>query len=91
LSNKKMEYFSMFSDFIINNWSYIWIIKNSHISKKTNFNFEEFQWDLIVLYNSKKAIKKVLYKPNFEIKKILLENNNIVIESESGEKYLLEY
>ena len=89
--NNKIEYFPLFSDFVINKWNYIWIIKNSDKIRKNNFNFKNIYWDLIVLYNPKKAIKKILYKPDFGIKKILLENNNIVIESNNDEKYILEY
>ncbi len=89
--NDKIEYFPIFSDFIIKNWNYIWIIKNSDKSIKKNFNFQNISWDLIILYNPKKAIKQILYKPNFEIKKILLENNNIIIESNNWEKYILDY
>ena len=89
--NNKLEYFSIFTDFIIKDWDYIWIIKDSDKTIKNNFNFWNINWDLIILYNPKKAIKKILYKPNFEIKKILLENNNIIIVSEDGGRFLLNF
>ena len=88
--NNKIEFFSMFSDFVFQKWNYIWIIKNNDTYIKNNFNLEENEWNLIFLYNPKKSIKKILYRPNFEIKKILLENNNIILESENNE-FVLDY
>ena len=89
--NKKLEYFPTFSDFIINNWEYIWIIKSSDENIKNNFNYSDLYWDLVILYNPKKSIKRVLYKPNFEIKKILLENKQVIIVNNEDEKFLLDY
>jgi len=89
--NKKLEYFPTFSDFVINNWEYIWIIKNSDKNIKNNFNYSEFSWDLIVLYNPKKSIKRILYKPNFEIKKILLEKKQVIIVNNEEDRFLLDY
>ncbi|MDQ7009398.1 MAG: hypothetical protein Q9M94_03855 [Candidatus Gracilibacteria bacterium] len=91
LKNKKVEYFPTFSDFIINNYNYIGIIKSKDKSRKTNFNYSQYSGDLIVLYNPKKSIKRILYKPNFEIKNIYLENEKIIIIDEEEKKYLLEY
>jgi len=80
----------MFSDFVFQEWNYIWIIKNTDDYIKNNFNLEKNDWNLIFLYNPKKSIKKVLYRPDFEIKKILLQNNKVIIESENN-KFLLDY
>ena len=89
--NSELKYFSSFSDFIILDWNYIWIIKNSEKSKKTNLNFWEETWDLIILHNPKLNKKRLLYSSEFEIKKILLENNKVIITDEKNKKYLLEY
>ena len=89
--NKKLDYFPTFSDLVIKNWNYIWIIKNSDKSIKNNFNYSDLYWDLIILYNPKKSIKRILYKPNFEIKKILLENKQVIIINNNDEKFLLNY
>ena len=90
LNNNNLEYFSMFSDFVFQEWNYIWIIKNTDDYIKNNFNLEKNDWNLIFLYNPKKSIKKVLYRPDFEIKKILLKNNKVIIESENNE-FVLDY
>ena len=90
LNNNNLEYFSMFSDFVFQEWNYIWIIKNTDDYIKNNFNLEKNDWNLIFLYNPKKSIKKVLYRPDFEIKKILLQNNKVIIESENNE-FVLDY
>lgn len=89
--NNEINFFSNFNDFVILNWEYIWIIKNSDISKKNNFNLWEKSWDLIILKNPKLNKKRLLYSTQFEIKKILLENKKVIIIDEKNKKYLLEF
>lgn len=91
LENNKLTYFPIFSDFIRNNWDYIWIIKSEDKEIKNNFNYSEQNWDLIILYNPKKSIKRILYKPDFRIKNIYLENKKIIITDSNEKKYLLDY
>ncbi len=87
--NSNLTFFSNFNDFIILNWIYIGIVKD--ISKKKNLGFWNKLWNLIVLQDSKLNKKRLLYEPNFEIKKILLEDNNIIIVSKNDERFLLKY
>lgn len=90
--NQNFSFFASFDDFVIDkNQNYIWIIKNNEIQKKKNFGFENTSWNLIILFSPQKSIKKLLYKANFEIKKILLENNQVILEDSLWKKYLLDY
>jgi hypothetical protein len=91
-SNKKeLEYFSMFSDFVYINWDYVWIIKNNDKTRKNNFNFQKEKWDLIISKNLKSNKKRLLYKSDFEIKKILLKNNKIIIINSENKEFELDY
>ena len=86
--NKKLDYFSLFWDFVFAwNNSYIWIVNNLDKIRKKNFDFENISWNLILFYN--KITKKKYIIKTFEnkIEKIYFENNKLFVENNLKEKF----
>jgi len=79
--SRKLEYFTIFRDYINYKWNYIWVVKSDDKTRKNNFWFENEKQNLIILYNRKNFTKKIIYKTEINIDKILLENNEIIIIS----------
>lgn len=87
--NSKLIYSPLFNDYIMLDWDYIWLIKNNDISKKINLNFQNEDWDLIILYNPKLNKKRLIIKTKIKIKKILFENNKVILNDEKNNQYNL--
>ena len=88
--NKKFEYFSMLEDFVYRDWNYIWVVTSDDIRRKKNLNFDSESGTLIVLQNPKTKEKKVLLKPQFEVEKILLKDEKVVLVDSEGKEFSLE-
>ncbi len=88
--NKKFEYFSMFEDFVYRDWNYIWVIKSDDLRRKKNLNFDWESGTLVVLQNPQTKEKRVLLKPQFEVGKILIKNDKVVLEDSEGKEFSLE-
>ena len=87
LLNKKIEYFSLFSDFILINGNYIWIINSDDLIRKKNFNFNNDSGNLIISYNIQKKESYILKNISEKIKKIYIEKSKIYIENNLWNKY----
>ncbi len=89
-SDKKSDftYFSYFEDFIELNNNFIGIIHKDDSRRKNNLNLTEYSGDIILLYNPKESIKKVLLTPSKNITKIFLSDKRILLED--SEKSIFE-
>jgi len=92
IKKKTYTYFNSLYDFVIlDNWDYIWVLKDNLNSQKSNLWFTQ-KWDLIVYYSSKTKKARLLIAPDFDVSKIYKENNWIIIEDKTWNKYeLLNY
>ena len=88
--DKKFEYFSLFEDFVYINWNYIWVVKSDDSRRKKNLNFDSESGTLIVLQNPKTKEKRILLKPQFELAKILIKDEKVVLEDNQGKEFSLE-
>jgi len=89
LNNKKLEYFSLFQDYINYKWNYIWVISTQDNTRKNNFWFNKENKNLIILYNKENFSKKIIYKTNSDIKKIINNNDEIIIYNSHNKKFKL--
>ncbi len=90
-TNKKIEYFYFFKDFIFyDDFNYFWIIFDDEKEKKKNYNLDKQDWNLIVKYNFKTKSIKVLEKTDMNIIKITKENDKVYFYDEFDNKYLVE-
>ena len=91
LNTKKIEYFSLFSDYIRNNNGYIWIINSSDKIRKKNFWFNNVSWNLIIFYDIDTKEKYIIEVFDFEISKISNALNNVYIENNNWETFELKW
>jgi hypothetical protein len=93
LKTKKLNYFNSLFDFVIlDNWDYIWILKDDLETQKKNLWFWEQKWDIIVYYDTKTKKARLLKNPWFKISKIYLKNNWVYIENDNWDVFeLLNY
>ena len=89
VNSKDLEYISLFSDFIIKDNNYIWIINSNDESKKINFWYKNNSWNLIVSYDINTKNKFIIDSISNKIRKIYIENNKIYIETENNEVFEL--
>ena len=89
--NKKLEYFSLFWDFIIVWDNYIWIINNDDEIRKKNFDLEDKNWNFIILYNKLTKNKKIIYTFDNKIIKVYKKENKIFIEDEKSNKFEINW
>jgi hypothetical protein len=93
LKTKKLNYFNSLFDFVIlDNWDYIWILKDDLETQKKTLWFWEQKWDIIVYYDTKTKKARLLKNPWFKISKIYLKNNWVYIENDNWDVFeLLNY
>ena len=89
--NQKIEYFSLFSDFIIFENNYIWIINDYDIVRKNNFGFNDNNWNIILNYNFKNNEVSIIDDIDFIINKIYLDGSIIYIENNNWEKFKITW
>ncbi len=90
LKNKWLSYFNSLYDFIIlDNWKYLWILKNNIIQQKKNLWLWNIPGDLLVEFDLKTKKVKLLKKLNFTVNKLYKKNLTIIIEDKKGNKYEL--
>ncbi len=87
LLNKKIEYFSLFSDFILLDNNYIWIINSGDLIRKKNFWYEWVWWDLLISYNIINKKSYILKNISQNIKKIYIQDWINFIEDNIWNKY----
>lgn len=85
--NRQLDYFSLFSNFIIYNESYIGVINSSDLIRRQNFDLENIKWNLLVSYNIKTKKKYILKNINLEIKKIFFIKEKLFIENSLWEVF----
>jgi len=84
--NKDLEYFSLFSDFVIlKDWNYIWVINNNDEIRKKNFDLNK--GNFLLNYNPKTKEKYILKTFDLKINKIYILNNKIYIENGEWAKF----
>ena len=83
--NKKIEYFSLFWDYIIYDSNYIWIINSDDKIRLRNFDLDI--WNYVISYNTRTKEKYILKKLDSKIKKIYLEDKKIFIEDSTNNKF----
>lgn len=98
LNTMKLEYFSIFSDYIKINDNYIWIINSQDSIRRKNFWFDNIEWNLIVFYDINTKKKYILESSDLEIPKIYLgalwtyiEWSNIYIENDKWEVFIVKW
>ena len=89
--NKNIEYFSLFSDFLLTENNYIWIINSDDISRKNNFDFKNTSWNLIVSYDLKNKTSYIIEEFSYKINKIYLDENIIYIENNNWNKFKITW
>ena len=85
--DKKIEYFSLFSDFVISWNIIIWIINNEEKVRKKNFDLDNIDWNLIIIYNRETKKSYILKNLNNKISKIYFEEEKLFIENKIWEKF----
>ncbi len=93
INTKKITFFNMFYDFIyLDNWDYIWILRNNDNILKQNLWLWNIKWNLIVYYDIKKKKVRLLKNIDFNISKIFRKDKKVEIEDEKWNIYeLLNY
>ncbi len=89
-SQKSLEYFYMFRDFVYYIDSYIWIIYKDENSKFNNFWIESKWKNIILKYNPSTLKREVLLETDIQVTKILLDWNNIFFYDKDDKKYKLD-
>ena len=89
LNNKRLKYFSLFQDYINYKWNYIWVISNQDNTRKNNFWFSGKNKNLIILCNKKDFTKKIIFETDKDIKKIINNNDEIIIYNSDNKKFKL--
>lgn len=91
ISNKTLEYFSYFNDYIILKDWYIWLVKKDEKRILNNLWFEtENDSDLIVYYNPNTKEKRIINRPKLDIQKIYMVNDKLFISDIDWNIYELE-
>ena len=88
--NDEFEYFSMFEDFVYQNDSYVWLVRGDDERRKKNLNFEDEPGTLVILQNPSTKEKRVLLSPSFEIEKIFIQSEDIILKDTNWKEYKLE-
>ncbi len=89
--NKKLEYFSLFSDFVLINNNYIWVINDDDITRKKNFDLENNYGNILLFYNRKTKEKYILKNINNKIDKIYKLDTKIYIEDNIWNKFEVKW
>ncbi len=89
ITEKTLEYFSYFNDYVsFNDW-YIWLVKKDEKRILNNLWFEA-TWNLIVYYNPNTKEKNIIYKTDLDINKIYTIENKLFLVKDDWEIYELE-
>lgn len=91
INNKKLDYFSLFWDYIKQKNNYIWIINFYDKVRKNNFWFDKNPWNLIVSYDIETKKKYILKNTSFEINRIYNLDNKIYIENNKWEIFKIKW
>lgn len=89
ISDKTLNYFSFFNDYVIFRDLYIWMVKTDEKRILTNLWFETDK-NLIVYYNPDSKEKKILFETNLDISNMYLLNDKLFLKTIDGELYELE-
>lgn len=91
ISNKTLEYFSYFNDYVILKDWYIWLVKKDEKRILNNLWFEtENDSDLIVYYNPNTKEKRIINRPKLDVQKIYMINDKLFISDIDWNIYELE-
>ncbi|MDD2870959.1 MAG: hypothetical protein PHS49_03115 [Candidatus Gracilibacteria bacterium] len=89
ISDKTLNYFSFFNDYVIFRDLYIGLVKTDEKRILTNLGFETDK-NLIVYYNPDTKEKKILFETNLDISNMYLLNDQLFLKTIDGELYELE-
>jgi len=89
-TDKSLEYFTFFDDFVYYKDSYVWIIKENDETRIKNLWLESLTDNSIYFYNPKTKEKKSLYETNLTLEKIYFEDEFIYFIDSNDDIYKLE-
>ena len=86
------DYNHLFDDFILFNQSYIWIISsNNTILKNKIFPNESISGNIFYQYFPQTKQKQILFENNMTLEKIFYENEKIILQDNSQQKYYIPH
>lgn len=89
-TDKSLEYFTFFDDFVYYKDFYIWIIKKDDERRLKNLSISSINGNSIFKYNPKTKEKKSLYETSLDLEKIYFEGDFIYFVDSNDEVYKLE-
>ncbi len=89
-TDKSLEYFTFFEDFVYYNNSYVWIIRQDDERRIKNLWLNSLDDNSIYFYNPKTKEKKSLYETSLDLEKIYIEDNFIFFIDSNDKSYKLE-
>lgn len=81
------EYYAPFHDFISYEWKTLWLLRAEDEQRKKIFGFTEYMRDILVSYNPQTLEKEVIYESDFDIQKIFLKDEKIILEDNESTQY----
>ncbi len=87
--SKKLEYFSLFDDYVIKWHYYIWVIWKNDLDRKNNFWLKNNFADILLLYD-RQTKKFIVIADNLNIKRIYNKNSEIFIDTIWNKRYKIE-
>jgi len=90
-NNNKINYFSLFNDFIKKDEYYIGIINSEDKQRKINFWLNNNNLNLIVLYNTKTKAVSILESYTFKITELYSLGDKIFIKNKQKEKFEINW
>lgn len=89
-TDKSLEYFTFFEDFVYYKDSYVWIIRDNDKRRLKNLWLESLNDNSIYFYNPKTKEKKSLYETSLILEKIYFEDEFIYFIDSNDKIYKLE-
>lgn len=89
-TNKNLEYFNFFEDFVYYKDFYIWIINKDDDRRLKNLNLDSISWNSIFKYNPRTKEKVSLYETNLSLEKIYNLGSEIYFIDSNNKTYKLE-
>lgn len=85
-----LDYFSYFKDFVYLDNFYIWVIDSDESVKLKNLWFDDETQNLIVSYNPSTKERKIIFRTDMKLDKIIKEGNEVILINEEWEQYKLQ-
>ena len=89
-TDKSLEYFTFFEDFVYYKDSYVWIIRQDDERRIKNLWLNSLDDNSIYFYNPNSKEKKSLYETSLNLEKIYFEGDFIYFVDSNDEVYKLE-